>query len=166
MNVLTFGIAVTAFTQSWWGLLGVLGMIVGQSFKSKGYISALGGWGKHKLDEVKFIDYLIKPLAPMSKHRGHGIYKHTPVNQLVRWGFTGLALRGFVWSLAIWVSLLPLMNPMGLWGALIGLTMPLCYLLPVPLTKYLKLSKGNIYEYGEVIFGFILWSSVFFSLSI
>ena len=101
MNALIFGMSVVAFTQSWWGLLGVLGMFVGQSLGWGRYIGALGGWEKYKLEEVKFIDFLIKPLAPLSKHRGHGVYKHSPKAALMRWGFAGLSLRGFVWSLAI-----------------------------------------------------------------
>ena len=69
MNALIFGMSVVAFTQSWWGLLGVLGMFVGQSLGWGRYIGALGGWEKYKLEEVKFIDFLIKPLAPLSYTR-------------------------------------------------------------------------------------------------
>lgn len=139
LNALAFGLAVWAIITPLYGLAALVAMLVGQAPGWGRYIGALGGWEKKKLEEWKPVDFLIKPLR----------------SNIVAWGFAGMTLRGGFWGGCIALvasSWFPL---------LAGLTMGACYYATIEACRALKTKNpnGDGWEWGEVVFGCILWGS-------
>ena len=131
VNAIAFGI--TFFTDCIVNsVLMMIAMFTGMSLGWGRYIGALGGWETRELSEVKFIDWFISPLKKRARI----------------WGFAGLTLRGLLVGLPIAFidnNICPLIA---------GLLMGICYLIPISIVG----RKG--WEYGEIVFGAILWYSV------
>lgn len=167
LNALMFGLLAFALSGDPYLILaGFVGMFAGQSLGWGRYIGALGGWERKELKEVDFIDNLIKDFKPeVTTKLPDGSLLHLPYSELVRWGFLGLALRGFVWSLAIGLAFALAGYPEALLGALVGLAMPICYKIPQEILEHLGKKDKLMWEYGEVVFGFILWAGTLFFLT-
>jgi hypothetical protein len=141
-NSLIFGLLLGLFSMNViLGVLAAVGMHLGSSFGWGRYIGATAGWEKEKLEEVWFIDFLIKPFK----------------NNMRTWGFLGLSLRGFVWGLCLVPCILFAK------GNLVFLLVPaslmgLCYLITT------KLQGPHGWESGEILYGAVLWAGVIASL--
>lgn len=135
---LLFGILVGSVPQ---GLLAALCMHLGASFGWGVYIGAVGGWEKNELKEVNFIDFIIRPFRKNMK----------------LWGFLGLSLRGLLWGLFLAVSL-AIDGVCPVPTLILSSLMGTCYYI----TTKLQGQKG--WETGEILYGTILWASVFISV--
>lgn len=136
-NTLAFTALVGLLTfDLWQTAFAAAGMALGQAPGWGRYIGALGGWEKFRLEEVAAIDWLIQWAKPRMR----------------LWGFCGLTLRGALWGLC----LVPTAG--SLWPVAGGMLMGVCYAA----TLYVWYRKG--WEYGEVLFGAVLWGSVAVSL--
>lgn len=145
LNAAAFGALYSALTLSWVGILAGIGMYVGSLSGWGRYIGYMGGirgnWDTHKgREEVRWIDRVLSK-SPLSDRW---------------WGFCGLAIRGLFWGACIAALTL---NP---W-ALIGVTMPICYFIGISLEQVIRKIRGG-FEYGEIIFGSVLWTFVFYPL--
>lgn len=137
-NVLVFGLFM-GYALGWvYAIPCAVAMQLGQSLGWGRYIGALFGTEKEKLEEVWFIDVIIKPLK----------------NDMQLWGAAGLALRGMFWASCIAVATL---SP---WLPFIGVLMPVCYYLAWIFSQEAKNPAGTAWETGEILWGAILWASV------
>lgn len=131
-------INAVAFGISVWcvtgSALGLPLMLVGQALGWGRYIGATFGRETKPLEEVRIIDLCI------TWAKG---------NQTL-WGLLGLTLRGFIWGICL--------APINIYAVLGGATMGLCYLT----AKYFPTKYK--WELGEIVFGGVLWYSVFYNL--
>jgi hypothetical protein len=139
-NVAVFGL-LSGFVAGWWfAVPAALGMWAGQSLGWGRYIGALFETEKNKLEEVEWIDSIIKPLK----------------NNMRLWGAAGLALRGYFWSLCIAIAL---MSP---YIQFIGILMPVCYYIAWLISQGNKNPPGAAWERGEILWGAVLWGWIGF----
>lgn len=98
INIAVFGVfAWLASGNALLGIMSALGMWGGQSLGWGRYIGAIAGTEKEKLEEVRFIDAIIRPFHPDNVQNK----RLTADQQMFVWGFMGLTLRGLVWAMAL-----------------------------------------------------------------
>jgi hypothetical protein len=140
LNVIAFGV-FCGFVLGWlYALPCALAMWAGQQPGWGVYIGAMRGNEKEALKEFWVVDWFIQPL------KGH----------MQLWGWAGMTLRGLWWTgLLALASLTP-------WVAVLGLLMPMCYWL----ADYYMEHDGDAWEWGEVIWGTVLWSLFYINVVI
>lgn len=80
-------------------------------------------------------------------------------------GWAALSLRGFIWSTCLYFGFLGVkyfgyeLSPNFYHIPLVGLSMGTCYLLSILICEKLTF-RGNGWQWGEIIFGGVLWGSV------
>lgn len=149
INIVAFGVFTYLVNQCPIQFLtACLMMWLGASIGWGRYIGALGGWEDKPLKEFPAFDEIADEFARVFYPKGSKKYMRL-------WGFIGLTLRGGLWGFCLTVShftVLPLV---------IGLLMGLCYLICIELARKLINKPGKGWEWGEFLFGGVLWFSCF-----
>lgn len=126
-----------------------LSMWAGRSMGWGGYISAMIDKEiDHNRDDVLLLDKWF---------RG----KDEPVLS----GWAALSLRGFMWTLCLYLGFLGIdylgyeLSSSFYYTSLLGLSMGTCYLVCILIAEKLTF-RGNGWQWGELLFGAILWGGL------
>lgn len=131
-----------------------LSMWTGRSMGWGGYISAIIDKKiDHNRDDILLLDKWF---------RGN--------DEPVLSGWAALSLRGFIWSTCLYLGFLGIkhlgyeLSSSFYYTPLIGLSMGTCYLAMTLLAEKLTF-RGNGWQWGELLFGAILWGGVAWLIS-
>lgn len=140
INAAIFGVCAFVSTENYWALLTAsMGMFFGSFLGWGDYIGALGYGKKDDLKEVKFIDFIIKPLLAIP----------------VLWGFAGLTLRGLLWGACLALAFALISQPYIIY-LILGASMGLVYYL----VKILRPTENRMWPHSEWLYGAVLWSAL------
>jgi len=148
INTTVYGLVVLYLTSNiWLAMASAVAMYLGAKDGWGDYIGALFRTRIDNLQEIKSIDPYIRCLRKYPE----------------AWGFTGLALRGFLWGTLLAI-------PFAVFGyqaiaanfVLIGAYMPWAYLAAYHwIRTRTSADVGSAWGLGEVFWGIMLWSPLY-----